>query len=242
MEAARLEEPLHFKTTSKEIMVGQDVKDYPKVPPDWYRNKDEQTHVLEADWKYVDVKTRNEKVRQMKMGYKLEENEIKEYSELVDGFSDTFAWLYNELKGISREMVEHCIPLITGVRPIRQREKMMNPQLQLLVKAELERLLKAGFIKLVEITDWVSPMVLVKKKIGKLRVCVDYMKLNAYIQNDHFSIPFITLLLEEVGGHAGYNQIFIALQDIYKTTFTTIWETFVWVVMPFGLRNASATF
>ena len=98
VEAARLEEPLHFKTTSTGIMVGQDVKDYPEVPPDWYGNNDEQTHVSEVDWKYVDVTTSNGKVRQMKIGSKLEKK-IKEYSELVDDFSDTFAWSYNELRG-----------------------------------------------------------------------------------------------------------------------------------------------
>ena len=101
-------------------------------------------------------------------------------------FSDTFAWSYNELKGIPREMVEHRIPLIPGAKPIRQKERRMNPQLQLVVKAELERLLKAGFIKPVEITDWVSPMILVKKKNGKLRVCVVYRKLNVCTQKDHF--------------------------------------------------------
>ena len=50
----------------------------------------------------------------------------------------------------------------------------MNLQIQLLIKVELERLLNAGYIKPVDITDWVSPMVLVKNKNGKLRVCVDY--------------------------------------------------------------------
>lgn len=44
------------------------------------------------------------------------------------------------------------------------------------------------------------------------------------------------------GWNAGYNQIIIALGDVYKTTFTTPWRIFVWVVMPFGLCNASATF
>ena len=68
-------------------------------------------------------------------------------------------------------------------------------------------MLKVGFIKPVAITDWVSPMVLVKKKNGKLRVCVDYQKLNACTQNDYFPLPFIILLLEEVGGHARYTFI-----------------------------------
>jgi hypothetical protein len=127
----------------------------------------------------------------------------------------------------------------------------MNPQLQLVVKAELERLLQAGFIKPVEITDWVSPMVLVRKKNGKLRVCVDYRKLNTRTQKDHFPLPFITSILEEVAGHerytfmdgySGYNQVMIAPEDRHKTAFTTPWGTFVWHVMPFGLCNAPSTF
>lgn len=67
LEATRLEEPLHFKTMSTGIVVGQNVKDYPKVPPDWYKNNEEQSHVSEADWRYVDVKTNNGLVRQIKM-------------------------------------------------------------------------------------------------------------------------------------------------------------------------------
>ena len=106
---------------------------------------------------------------------------------------------------------------------------MLNPRLQLLVKAKLERLLQAGFIKHVDITDWVSPMMLVKKKYEKLIVCVDYRKLNSCTQNDHFPLPFISLLLKEVGNYerytfmnryAGYNQIAIALGDLHKTAFT----------------------
>ena len=251
IEVEKLEEPLHFKTTSTGILVGHDVKDYLKVPPDWYRNTEEQTHVTERDWKYVHVTLESGKVRQMKMESKLRDEEIREYSELIDEFSNTFAWSYDELKGITREMVEHRIPLIPRAKPVRQKESRRNPQLQLLIKEELERLLQAGFIKLVEITDWVLPMVIVKKKNGKLRVCVDYRKLHASTQNDHFPLPFITLLLDEVGGHArytfmdgyaGHNQIAIALCDVHKTTFTTPWDTFVWVVMSFRLCNAPATF
>ncbi len=69
----------------------------------------------------------------MKMGSKLGDEHIREYSELIDEFSDTFAWSYVELKGIPREMVEHRIPLIPGAKSVRQKERRMNPQLQLLV-------------------------------------------------------------------------------------------------------------
>ena len=127
----------------------------------------------------------------------------------------------------------------------------MNPQLQLVVKAELEKLLQAGFIKPVEITDWVSPMVLVKKKNGKLRVCIDYRKLNKNTQKDHFPLPFINSILDEVAGHemytfmdgySGYNQVSIAPKDRHKTAFTTPWGTFIFLVMPFGLCNAPSAF
>ena len=72
-----------------------------------------------------------------------------------------------------------------------------------------------------------------KKKNGKLKVCVDYRKFNLCTQKDHFSLFFIILLLEEVGGHerytfmdgyAGYNQIVIALGDLHKIAFTTPWK------------------
>ena len=77
-------EPLHFKTISTGILVGHDVKDYLKVHPDWYKNTQEQTHVTNEDWKYVDVTLKSGKVRQMNMGYKLVDEEIREYSVLID--------------------------------------------------------------------------------------------------------------------------------------------------------------
>jgi len=246
-----LEGSLRFKTGSSGITVGEDVSSYPNVPPDWYRDNNEQSHVAKEDWKYVTVEFEGEDPRQMKMGNQLGDEEIKAYCDLVKEYREVFAWSYKELKGIPPEIVEHRIPLVSGAVPIRQKERRMNPQLQLIVKEELEKLLQAGFIKPVEITDWVSPMVLVKKKNGKLRVCVDYRKLNSYTQKDHFPLPFITNILEEVAGHelytfmdgySGYNQVSIAAEDRHKTAFTTPWGTFVWHVMPFGLCNAPATF
>ena len=126
LDLSKLEEPLHFKTTSMGIVVGHDIRDYPYVPPDWYRNTEEQPHMSEGDWKYVAVKMKNGKVRQMKMGSKSEEKKNREYRELVDELSDIFAWSYHELKGICREMVEHCIPLIPAAKLVKQKERRMN--------------------------------------------------------------------------------------------------------------------
>ena len=102
-------------------MVGRDVKDYPKVPRDWYRNTEEQTHVTDGDWRYVDVTLKSGKVRHIKMGSKLGDEKIREYSKLIDEVSNTFAWSYDELKGIPRDMVEHCLHLIPEAKPVRGR-------------------------------------------------------------------------------------------------------------------------
>jgi hypothetical protein len=124
--------------------------------------------------------------------------------------------------------------------------------MQLVVKAELERLLQACFIRPIELTDWLSHIVLVKKKGGnKLRVCVDYRDLNVRTFKDHFPLPFISTIVDEVAGkelysfmdgYSGCNQVSITPEDWHKTAFTSPWGTFVYVVMPFGLCNASATF
>ena len=73
-----LEKPLHFKTTSTGITVGEDVKDYPYVPPNWYWNTTEQSHVSDNDWKHMEVKTRTVEVRKMRVGVHLTTQKLPE--------------------------------------------------------------------------------------------------------------------------------------------------------------------
>lgn len=115
------------------------------------------------------------------MGSQLCPDEVKEYHNVILEFRDIFTWSYKDLKGIPPEIVQRTILLIPNAKPVRQKECQMNPRLELIVKVKLEKLLKAGLIKPVEITDWVSHMVLVKKK-GKLSVCIDYKCLNKATQ------------------------------------------------------------
>jgi hypothetical protein len=93
-------------------------------------------------------------------------------------------------------------------------------------------------------------MVLALKKIGKLRVCVNYKALNKVTKKDDYLLPFCEIFLEEVVGHKmykfgdgyrGYHQMKITLEDQLKTTFTTPWGTFCYTIMPFGLCNALRT-
>ena len=97
-----------------------------------------------------------------------------------------FAWTYANLRGIPTEIAEHCIVLEEDARPIRQRQHRLNPNYSLMVKEELDKLLRVGFIYVVPYSEWVSPIVMVPKKNGKIQIFQDYRKLNAVTKKDYF--------------------------------------------------------
>ena len=77
------------------------------------------------------------------------------------------------MKGVLAEVVQHTIPIRDDAKPVQQRPYDMNPKYETIVKEEIDKLLDVGFIYKIEHTEWVSPMVIVAKKNGKIRVCVD---------------------------------------------------------------------
>ena len=186
----------------------------------------------------------------------LDSKDRQSYVSLLSEFSDVFAWSPSNLTGISPRLGEHQIDLVEGAVPVRQRQYRLNPRYSLMVKEDIDRLLEAGFIYPVVNSEWVSPIVVVPKKVGadgktKIRVCQDFRKLNASTKKDYFPIPFTDIILDHVSGHecysfldgfSGYNQVFIRPEDQLKTTFTTEWGTFAFNRMPFGLCNAPGTF
>ena len=169
----------------------------------------------------------------------LDSKDKQSYVSLLSEFSDVFAWSPSDLTGISPRLGEHRIDLVEGAVPIRQRQYRLNPRYSLMVKEDINRLLEAGFIYPVVNSEWVSPIVVVPKKVGadgktKIQVYQDFRKLNASTKKDYFPIPFTDIILDHVSGHecysfldgfSGYNQVFIQPEDQLKTTFTTEWGT-----------------
>jgi hypothetical protein len=177
--------------------------------------------------------------------------EILIYNKLFKDFRDVFSWSYEEMLGIDPRIVEHEIITYLYAKPIRQCIRAINPRKSSAIKAEVEKLLHAGFIYLVPLTEWVSNPVPVNKKQGTIHVCIEFRDLNKACPKDNFLTPFIDQILDEcagtrvfsfMDGFSRYNQIQIKPEDQHKTTFICPWGTFAYRKMPFNLKNAGATF
>ncbi|RDY12558.1 hypothetical protein CR513_02626, partial [Mucuna pruriens] len=152
------------------------------------------------------------------------------------------------MSGLNREIVEHKLPLLSNATPVRQQLRRMKPDVALKIKEEVEKQWNAGFLAVANYPQWVANIVPVPKKDGKVRMCVDYRDLNRASPKDNFPLPHIDVLVDNTTRHAffsfidGYNQILMVEEDREKTTFITFWGTFCYKVMPFGLKNAGATY
>ena len=155
------------------------------------------------------------------------------------------------MPGIDSSIVIHEIITYPDAKPVCQCLRPVHPRKAAAIKAEVEKLLNAGFIYPIPLTDWVSNIVPITKKQGTIRVCVDYRGINKACPKDNFPTPFIDQIIDEcvgsemysfMDGLSGYNEINISPADQHKTAFICPWGTFAYKKLPFGLKNAGATF
>ena len=90
------------------------------------------------------------------------------------------------MSGIPWDIAEHALRLIPGSKPAKQRLRRFNDERRRAIGEEITKLLATGFIREVFYSDWLANPVLVKKKTGKWRMCVDYTGLNKACPKDHF--------------------------------------------------------
>ena len=147
-------------------------------------------------------------------------------------------------------MFEHKIELKEDAKPFKIPTRYAPFNLKEELRKVVQRLLDRGIIR-ESASNYASPLVLVRKKSGELRMCVDYRKLNEATKKDNYPIPRIDELIAELSGAEvfttldlaeGYYQIPIREEDREKTAFTTEFGLYEFTVMPFGLTNAPATF
>jgi hypothetical protein len=170
----------------------------------------------------------------------------------VERLLDIYADLFENPKGLPppRPGFDHKVPLKEGTAPFNLRPYRYSTIQKDIVDGLVEEMMEKGWIQHSN-SPFASPVVLVRKKGGKWRLCVDYRRLNQVTIKDKFPIPLIEDLMDELGGsiiyskldlQSGYHQMRMAEGDEYKTAFKTHAGHFEYLVMPFGLTNAPASF
>lgn len=177
----------------------------------------------------------------------LSEEEQGQVKALLNQFQSVFSSHDGDLG--CTDLISHDIPLLDSV-PVRQRYRRVPPSEYEVVKSHINQLLETSVIR-ESCSPYASPIVLVKKKDGSLRMCVDYRQLNAKTRKDAFPLPRIEESLDFLTGAcwfstmdlaSGYNQVPVTESDRSKTAFCTPFGLFEWNRMPFGLCNAPGTF
>ncbi|GFS67109.1 retrovirus-related Pol polyprotein from transposon 297 [Trichonephila clavipes] len=147
--------------------------------------------------------------------------------------------------------IEHCIDM-GDHPPIATSPYRMNPVKKEVLRKQIEELLRQNVIEECEsLSPFATPLVLVPKPNGKVRLCVDYRKLKSVTKVDAYPLPRMDDLLNEatptsfmstIDLQSGYHQVKVADVDQDKTAFVCPFGTYRYLHMPFGLRNALATF
>ena len=153
--------------------------------------------------------------------------------------------------GIPREVTEHTLKIHLGSKPVKQRLRRFNEEKRRAIGEEIAKLSAARFIREVHHQEWLANLVLVRKKSGKWRMCVDYTGLNKACPKDPFPLPRIDQIADSTSGcetlcfldaYSGYHQITMKESDQLGTSFITPFGSFYYILMPFGLKNVGATY
>nr|GEZ82482.1 reverse transcriptase domain-containing protein [Tanacetum cinerariifolium] len=155
------------------------------------------------------------------------------------------------MTGVPRSVAEHRLNIREGYSPVRQKKKGQAPVRAKAIQAEVKKLVKARIMREVYYHNWLSNPVMVKKYDDSWRMCVDFTNLNKACPQDCYPLLEIDWKVESLCGYPfkcfldaykGYYRIQLAELDEEKTAFHTGQGVYCYTKMPFGLRNAGATY
>nr|GEW21915.1 reverse transcriptase domain-containing protein [Tanacetum cinerariifolium] len=161
---------------------------------------------------------------------------------------DIFDWKPADMIGVPRHIVEHRLNVREGCSLVRQKKRVQAADRNQVIQEEVGKLVEARIMREVHYHDWLSNPVMVK---DSWRMCVDFKDLNKACPKDSYPLPEIDWKVKSLCGfpfkcfldaYKGYHQIQMATKDEEKTAFITSQGILCYTKIPFGLRNAGATY
>jgi hypothetical protein len=155
------------------------------------------------------------------------------------------------MPGVPRELAEHSLGVSKTAKPVKQKLRCFAKDRKEVIRVEILKLLVSRFIHECKNPVWLPNSVLVPKKTGQWRMCIDYTDLNRHCPKDPFPLPRIDQVVDSTAGsillcfldcYLGYDQIALKVSDQDKTAFITPRGIYCYTAMTFGLRNAGATY
>ncbi|CAA0840386.1 Unknown protein, partial [Striga hermonthica] len=189
--------------------------------------------------------------KSLRIGSHLQEPLRSELISFLKHNYDVFAWKHEDMKGIDPSVASHKLNLYRTIRPVVQKRRKLGPDRQKALEEEVKKLIDNKFIKEAKYPTWVSNPVLVKKSNGLWRLCIDFSDLNKACPKDSYPLPHIDYMVDATSGHelmsfmdaySGYNQIPMDPEDSEHTSFYSARGLYCYTMMPFGLKNAGATY
>ncbi|KAA3467285.1 hypothetical protein EPI10_002310 [Gossypium australe] len=162
--------------------------------------KQEEKQILPHEEVVENIVLKEGKV--VKIGTCIPEETKRDLVELLWEFKDVFAWSYQDMPGLSTDIVVHRLPIRVECKPVQQKLRRMRPDVVLKIKEEVKKQFDAGFLQMVKYSERVANIVPIPKKDGKVWMCVDYRDLNKASPKDNFPLPHIDTLVDNTVGYS----------------------------------------
>ena len=185
------------------------------------------------------------------IGSKLVEDIRSSLIRFLEQNMEVFTWKLEDMGGVDSAVITHRLNVDPSFKPVKQKRRSFAPERQKAINEEVGKLLQEKEIREAEYPEWLANVVLVKKENHKWQLCIDFTDINKACPKDSFPIPRIDLIVDTIASHellnfmdafSGYNKISMDPSDQEKTSFVTGQGTYCYRVMPFGLKNAGATY
>jgi len=149
---------------------------------------------------------------------------------LLKGYKDCFAWQYYKMPGLDRKLVEHRLPIKPGYRPFKQAPRRIKHEVMADLKVEITQLYEVKFNRQCRYVEWISSVVPMYKKNGKVRVYIDFRDLNKATPMDNYPMPVTDMLVNAVAGHKVIS-LWMVMSDIIRYS----WQKKIFIKLLLGV-------